>query len=184
MQKIYIVGSSGSGKSTLAKAMSEKLGIPRQDLDELYWQPGWTAIPQDQFMDKVHSALSKPSWIIEGAQDEAKKLILKDADTLIWVDPGLLRIFNQLVGRTYDRIKTQKTFCNGNTESWANTFSSNSIFVWATRTWKQNKENLGPIFEGAANNNAKSEYAHLDLVRLDSRGAINEFVRDLPTRRP
>ena len=35
--KIHIIGCSGSGKTYLSKKLSERLGIPRFDLDDIQW---------------------------------------------------------------------------------------------------------------------------------------------------
>jgi len=36
--KIRIIGSVGSGKSTLARALSDQLGIPYYELDNMVWR--------------------------------------------------------------------------------------------------------------------------------------------------
>jgi len=179
MDRIYILGASGSGKSTLAGKLSEKLNIQKQDLDESFWShgPAWAPVPQDTFLAKVKEATSGDRWILEGAQEEAKKIILPKADTLIWVDPSLARLFSQLCVRTYNRIVQKTPICNGKIETWSNSLlSSNSIFVWAAKTYVENKTELSPVFNSAAN---PEKYGHLRLIRLDSRQAVDNFVLNL-----
>lgn len=178
MERIYIVGASGSGKSTLAQNMSDKLSIPKQDLDDLFWVRGenWQPVPREEFQENVRSITSGDKWIIEGAQEAARDIVLAKADTLIWVDPGLPRLLSQLVGRTYNRITRKPEFCNGKHESIRNTFSSNSIFYWATKTYFQIRADLSPIFN---NTSGVNEHKHLQLVHLTGRRAANTFIQTL-----
>ena len=43
MKRIMVVGTSGSGKTTLADTLSERLGLPRIELDALFWEENWSA---------------------------------------------------------------------------------------------------------------------------------------------
>lgn len=38
-KRVIIVGNSGSGKSTLAREMGERLGLPVDHLNILFWLP-------------------------------------------------------------------------------------------------------------------------------------------------
>ncbi len=67
--KIHIIGGPGSGKTTLAKQLSESLGIPRFDLDDLQWDNasayGTKRDPKER--DAMLAAiLKRDDWIIEG----------------------------------------------------------------------------------------------------------------------
>jgi adenylate kinase family enzyme len=47
VDRIAVHGASGSGKPTLATTLSERLDLPRTELDSLYHQAGWTPRPVD-----------------------------------------------------------------------------------------------------------------------------------------
>lgn len=67
--KIHIIGGPGSGKTTLAKQLSEALGIPRFDLDDLQWDNasayGTKRDPKERNA-MLAAILKRDDWIIEG----------------------------------------------------------------------------------------------------------------------
>ena len=58
----------GPTQSTLAVELSKQLGVPYLSLDEVYWNPGWVATPNEDFKTRVKTFLdSHPDgWIIDG----------------------------------------------------------------------------------------------------------------------
>lgn len=48
-QRISVVGTSGSGKTTLARKIAKTYELPHVELDQLQWEPNWTAVPTDVF---------------------------------------------------------------------------------------------------------------------------------------
>lgn len=185
MKKVVIVGASGTGKSTLAKEVSKRTGLPRQDLDDLYWNPGWEAKPVEEFRAGVEKILEQDSWIIEGVQDEVRNDILNEADTLIWIDPPALTHYSQLARRTFNRLVTGKEICNGNQESLYNHFcTTNSIFLWAYSTRKHFNETLKPVFKAANDNEPLPSPVYETIenfVHLTSRKQTEEFLNTLST---
>ena len=51
-----VVGATGSGKSTLARRAAAKLGAVYVELDELFWDAGWTQATPDVFRARVERA--------------------------------------------------------------------------------------------------------------------------------
>jgi len=64
--RILVVGTSSTGKTTFAARLSALLGVPRIELDELFWSPGWTPKPPQEFVRLVEQATGQPSWIVDG----------------------------------------------------------------------------------------------------------------------
>ena len=84
LSKIYIIGTSGSGKSFLSRKLSEKLGIQRYDLDDLYYSRKYTVErspwKREQMLRKI---ASRKKWIIEGVYGSWIESALKKADLVI-----------------------------------------------------------------------------------------------------
>jgi len=89
MQRIAIVGCSGGGKSTLARALGARLGLPVVHLDTLFWKPGWTESPIEEFQPRVEAAALGDRWIIEGNFTSASQLRFLRADTVVWIEPPI-----------------------------------------------------------------------------------------------
>ena len=66
MQRVAILGSGGAGKSVLAAAIAERTGLPVVHLDVLYWKPGWTPPPPEEFAAALDDAVAKDRWILDG----------------------------------------------------------------------------------------------------------------------
>lgn len=76
--KVYIIGGLGSGKSYFAKKLSEKIGVPYFDIDQIVFK-------ESRFDERTESErnaifeniFKKDSWILEGTFTED------------WIIPGL-----------------------------------------------------------------------------------------------
>ncbi len=86
MSKIFIVGSPGAGKTTLAKKLSQKLGIPHFDLDDIRFPKKNIKRSDEEAQPYVKRLVVKPSWIIEGVYISWIEKYLKDADQIIFLD--------------------------------------------------------------------------------------------------
>jgi hypothetical protein len=99
--RIAIVGSTGSGKTTLAQQLAQALHLPHVELDALYWGPGWTETPRDEFRQRVRSALDGSSWVTDGNYGKARDIIWERATDLIWLDYSLPLIWSRLFRRPF-----------------------------------------------------------------------------------
>ena len=88
--KIHIIGCSGSGKTYLAKQLSEKLGIPRFDLDDIQWDNSYDGygikMPPEKRDRLLCDILQNDNWIIEGVYYSWVEKSFEDADRIYVLD--------------------------------------------------------------------------------------------------
>ncbi|OKB64696.1 AAA family ATPase [Serratia marcescens] len=87
--KICILGPSGAGKSTISRALSDTLGIPNYEFDEVYWNlsgPVFVRNSGDIMAQKIKGILNEESWIVEGAYDQRMVKILNECDLILKVE--------------------------------------------------------------------------------------------------
>jgi adenylate kinase family enzyme len=117
VQRVVVIGNTGSGKSTFGAALAQAIGIPFTDADDLFWRPGWTEVPNDEFRAALDDASARDSWIIVGNYlSRATDITWPRADTLVWLDLPLHIVVSRSVRRTTKRALTREVVCNGNTE--------------------------------------------------------------------
>ena len=105
MRRVSIIGSGGAGKSTLARQLGEISGLPVIPLDSLFWKPGWTETPKEEWRRTVEGLVKGDEWIIDGNFGGTMEIRLVAADTIIFLDyPRLLC--------TYRAVKRAVTFRN------------------------------------------------------------------------
>lgn len=101
--KIYIIGAAGSGKSTLAKELSERTGIKRTDLDDIFWDNnlnGYGKMRDEDQRDQMYkSILEEDSWIVEGAYLNWPRAGFALADILIYLDINPLTLNHRIKKR-------------------------------------------------------------------------------------
>jgi len=109
LSKIYIIGTSGSGKSFLSRKLSEKLGIQRYDLDDLYYSRKYTVErspgKREQMLRKI---ASRKKWIIEGVYGSWIESALKKADLVILLDIHIARLAWRILMRHIGRMGVEK----------------------------------------------------------------------------
>jgi adenylate kinase family enzyme len=170
MERIAIVGTTGSGKTTLGQALAVKTGFPHIDLDALFWGPGWTPAPPDEFRAHVSAALVAPAWITAGNYGKARDIIWARADTLIWLDYPLSLTLARLFRRTVGRIVTREELWSGNVETWRAQFASReSLFLFALRTHHRRRREFAADL-------ARPEYAHLTVLRFHRPGETERWL--------
>jgi len=114
MQRIVIIGSGGSGKSTLARRLGERLNLPVYHLDALFWKPGWTPLPKDEFEVIQRGVASGDGWIIDGNYSGSMEIRLRRADTVIWIDlPRLVCLWRVIKRRLMYRGRTRPDMGEG-----------------------------------------------------------------------
>lgn len=176
MNRISVVGCSGSGKSTMARQLSEILGAPHIELDALHWGPDWSAATQEELRDKVLRATSGGAWVVDGNyQSKIGRLVWRQADTVVWLDPSRPRVMWQSLKRTLNRVLTGQELWNGNRENWRGFMvwrGDESILRWAWTSYPRIKAH----YEAAM---ADPQNEGLVFHRLRSRKEVARFLNAL-----
>lgn len=131
-----MIGSaSGNGKTTFGRALAERLGVPFVELDSLVHGPNWVETPDDELRALVEPILAGEGWVIDGAyRRKLGDLVLRSAETVVWLDLPLRVWVPRLLRRTVRRIRGRETLWNDNRESLRSAFwGRESLFGYAVR---------------------------------------------------
>jgi adenylate kinase family enzyme len=171
VRRVSIQGISGSGKTTMGRALAGRLGVRHLETDRLVHGPGWTETPDAELRAAIEPILRSDGWVVDS--DYRRKLgtlVLESADTVVWLDLPLRVCMRRLWGRTLPRIRNREELWNGNRESWRAAFWGwDSLFVFALRKHASQRRTLPELL-------ARPELAHLEVVRLRSPAAVEEWL--------
>ena len=105
MQRVVVLGRGGAGKSTAARQLGERTGLPVIELDQIFWRPGPTATPRNDWIERQRELCTAQRWIMDGdlgpydALDER----LVRADTVLIFDFSLVRCTWRALRRSRER---------------------------------------------------------------------------------
>jgi adenylate kinase family enzyme len=175
VRRIAIMGTTCSGKSTLARQLAERLDLPYVELDALYWGDNWRQPEAEEFRRRVEPIVREEAWVVDGNYSSTLRgLVLRRADTLVWLDLSLARVLWRVWRRTIARIVSREELWSGNRETLRNALlNRNSLFLWALRTHGRFRRRLPQRL-------ASDEFAHVQLVRLRSPRDIRRWLTSLP----
>jgi adenylate kinase family enzyme len=100
-RRIAVVGVSGNGKTTFARRLAVKLDLPYTELDALHHLPGWVEASEVDFRREVEAVMNRSEgWVLDGSyMGKLGDLILRRADTIVWLDQPLPLVLRRLVTR-------------------------------------------------------------------------------------
>jgi adenylate kinase family enzyme len=177
--RIAVIGTSGNGKTTVARQLAQRLGVPHIELDALFHGPNWTETPLDEFRRRVAAAKEPDGRVVDGNyHSKLGDLVLRRADTVVWLDQPLPLLVWRITRRTIRRIRRGEELWNGNRESWRGGFFGwESMFWWTIRSYFARRR----LYPDRLS-------AHPRVVRLRSRKALKRWLsgaaRDLEAARP
>jgi len=169
-RRIVVVGVSGSGKTTLSRRLGAKLGLPVTELDALNHQPDWTEASDEDFRRDVEAAMSSPEgWVLDGLYERRLgDLVLRQADTLVWLDLPLLLVLRWLVKRVVTDIVTKRDLFNGNRQTWRFAFfTRDSLVSFAVKQHFKDRR----VWPGAL-----ESHPNLEIVRLSSPHEVEAWL--------
>jgi adenylate kinase family enzyme len=172
MRRVSVAGNSGSGKSTLARELAQRLGVPHVELDGIYHQPGWTPLPEAEFVARVAEVAGTDGWVIDGNYSAARSAVWARADTVVWLDPPRRTVMRRVLWRTLRRGVTRRELWNGNRESLRNLLSRDpnvNIALWAWRNHSRSRDR----YRAAA---LDPLYAHLHFVRVGTTEDVQRLL--------
>jgi adenylate kinase family enzyme len=172
VQRVVVVGSSGSGKTTVARALAERLRAHYVELDALHHiGPSWTEATADELRKAVTQELAgRERWVVDGNYyGKLGDLVLRQADTVVWLDLSLRTCLARLWSRTTRRIRTNEELWGGNRETWRGAFwGRESLFWWTIRHHRSRQRRWPSRFAGLPD---------LVVVRLRTPDDVGAFLR-------
>ncbi len=143
MQRILVYGVTGSGKSTLARRIGERLGIPWHAMDDLAWDPGWVQVSDEEQRRRVREVCAGDAWVLDAAYVIWADLVLERADLIVGLDLPRWRSFGRLLRRSVLNIALRRLTCNGNRETFRQTFlDRESILLFHVQSFPRKRRRM------------------------------------------
>jgi adenylate kinase family enzyme len=169
--RIFVYGVTGSGKTTMARQIAERTGIAWHSVDDLTWEPGWVAVSPEEQRRRIAEICAGERWILDTAYGQWREIPLARAELIVALDYPRWVSLGRLVLRTVRRAVDRNPICNGNTESWRQAFSRDSIIVWHFKSFARKRAR---IRAWAADSPGPA------VVRLTSPRAARQWLGTLP----
>lgn len=168
MKRVAVTASaSGNGKTTVGRMLAGRLGVPFLELDSLVHGPNWTEISDEELRAVVEPIVAREGWVIDGGyRGKIGDLVLRNADTVVWLDLPMRVWLPRLVRRTVRRMRGKETLWNDNKETLRNVLiGRDALIPYALRMHFDRRRRY------------PEELAADPVVRLRSQSEIDRFVR-------
>lgn len=143
MQRVLVYGVTGSGKSTLAHRVAERLQLPYVEVDELTWEPGWVPVPDEAQRMRITAVCAGDSWVLDHAYGKWLDVPLARADLVVGLDLPRWVSLSRLVRRTLGRMIRRTEICNGNVETFRESFlRRDSILLWHFKSFARKRARI------------------------------------------
>jgi adenylate kinase family enzyme len=139
---VLIYGVTGSGKTTLARQVADRTGLPWHSVDDLTWQPGWVIVPPAEQRRRIAAICAGEQWILDTAYGQWLDVVLPRAELIVGLDYSRWRSLSRLAHRTVMRAIDHRQICNGNTQSFRQAFSRDSIIVWHFQSFARKRDRM------------------------------------------
>ena len=152
MKRVNVKGISGSGKSTFAVELARRLELPYIELDALHHGPNWSEPTAEEFRTQVREAMdtAPDGWVIDGNYEgKLGDTVLREADTIVWLDLPFRVKARWLWRRSVHRIRGSVELWHGNRESWRGVlWGRGALFWWMMRGHFRHRRRWPRRFEG------------------------------------
>ena len=173
--RFNIIGTSGSGKSTFSRKLAEILSLPYVELDQVFWQPNWKHLSDEELFRQVNKITEKDSWVLDGNYSRTTAIKWARVECVVWLDHSFGVTVYRALKRAINRAATKRELWpgTGNTESFrVSFFSKDSVILWTLQNYYKNKKK----YSLAMND---ERYRGIKFVRLCSQADANDFISDL-----
>lgn len=140
--RILVYGVTGSGKTTLAAQIAGRTGLPWYSVDDLTWEPGWIEVPLAEQRARIAAICAGQRWILDSAYGKWLEIPLARVQLIVALDYPRWISLGWLVRRTLRRAVGRNPVCNGNTESFRQALSSDSIIVWHFKSFARKRARI------------------------------------------
>jgi adenylate kinase family enzyme len=141
-RRVLVYGVTGSGKTTAAARISAATGIGWTAVDDLTWEPGWVAVPDEEQRRRIEAVCARDSWLLDTAYGVWLDVPLERAQLVVALDYPRWFSLQRLVRRSLARAFDKRPICNGNTETWRALISADSILAWHFRSFARKRERI------------------------------------------
>lgn len=145
-KRIHIIGSVGSGKTTLARKLSEVMGIPYYEMDNVVWirnQHGDVRRTEQEKEVLIEQITRSSWWVTEGVHtDEWVQPAFQRADLIVFLDiPYMLRVYRIIKRFIKQKMRLEKAHYHPNLQMFFNMLKWNRWFeqVGKTRFFQMNQ---------------------------------------------
>lgn len=173
--RILIYGVTGSGKTTLAGMVAERTGLPCHNVDDLTWEPGWVGVPADEQRRRISAICAGDRWILDSGYSSWIDLVLARVDLIVALDYPRWLSLAWLARRTLARGIDRRTICNGNTQTFRQMLSRDSILIWHFRSFTRKRALMREWGAGPAGP---------AVIRLTSPAETRRWLAGLPASTP
>lgn len=142
VRRIMLYGVTGSGKSTAAARLSAAIGIPWTSVDDLTWEPGWVAVPEEEQRRRFEEICAGDTWLLDTAYGAWLDVPLARVELVVALDYPRWFSLLRLVRRTFGRLVDKRTICNGNVETVRGLFGPDAIIVWHFKSFRSKRERV------------------------------------------
>jgi adenylate kinase family enzyme len=139
---VLIYGVTGAGKTTLAQKVAERTGLPFHCVDDLTWEPGWVEVPAEEQRRRIAMICAGDRWILDSGYSKWIDVVLARVDLIVALDYPRWRSLARLARRTAARSIDRRSICNGNTESFRQMLSRDSILVWHVNSFARKRARM------------------------------------------
>ncbi|MDL5351521.1 toxin [Microbacterium sp. zg-YB36] len=173
-RRIRIVGTSGSGKTRLAEQVAAVAGIPRLELDAVFWDADWQYRDLAEAHDTIRRFVAEnpDGWVIDGNWTSRLDGLLAPGtaggpDVVVWLDHARPVVMARVIRRTLRRGILREELWHGNRErpsSWLRLDPEENIIRWA---WTQHSRQRETMAARAADG--------WPIVRLSGQRSVDDW---------